>query len=100
MLTTTTHTYLQGDPYTQLVVYLFIITMCDYGAQIMELGDRYSIYIQEVYYAPTSYLYPPVPGWPQSAKNIYNRYNRYIKDLWVATRVFWGMSGPPASYSP
>ena len=30
MLTTTTHTHLQSHPWTQLVLYLFIITMCDY----------------------------------------------------------------------
>ena len=57
MLTTTTHTYLQGHPWTQLVVYLFIITMCDHRAQIMGLGDKHRICIQEVYYAPTTYLY-------------------------------------------
>ena len=39
-LTTTTHTYLQGHPWTQLIVYLFIITMCDYMVQIMGLGGE------------------------------------------------------------
>jgi len=62
MLTTTTYTYLQSYPWAELVAYLFIITMCDYRAQIMGLRDKHSICIQEVYYVPTVYLYLPVPA--------------------------------------
>ena len=35
---TTTYTHLQGHPWTQLVLYLFMITICDYMVQIMGLG--------------------------------------------------------------
>ena len=65
--------------------HLFLTTMCEYVAQIMGLEDEWKICVQEVYYAPTSYLYLSVPEEPASTNTIYSRCNIYFEDLLAFT---------------
>jgi hypothetical protein len=58
----------------------------------MELGNMPNISIQEVYYKPSSYFYPPVGELPVPTKSGYGRFNEDIEYLCASILGIWWVS--------